>query len=350
MKDRPLLFPPDRWVHELNILEPNIWTKLRKCYFDNDGIIRVKGVECFSKDIIPDWCYVPTMISFFAMAEEHDLDYSLEHMNVIMTMATLYTWRASRGVYRFEREVYDALIEQPLTGDLPCECLYHLPEWAVYIETPHGISFERVPVEGFIAHLDYNIASGGVDLQFAIFGKGYDQPRMIALPLGSGSLVDAMDRTDEVDRSMIPGAHPHYVGSKDEYKKTFSAMVQLVLYLCSDEPDLPQIEHPQHRRGISGTVRGPKEPRVWDVGVHIASVIRKYKEQEKDSTRPVPYLEGQTHQSPRPHVRAAHWHTYWTGPRKAVFPERKPVIHWLPPIPVGMNWDTEIPTNVHKVV
>lgn len=345
-----MLFPPDRWVHQLNVLEPNLWVKLRQFYFENDGMIRVNGIDCFERKKIPDWCYLPTMIPFFAICAGHDLDYYMEHMNEVMTMASLYTWKASRGVYRFESEVYEALIEQPLTGDLPCECLYHLPEWAVYIETPYGISFEHVPLEGFIAHLDYNLVSRGVDLQFVMFAKGYDQPRMVALPLGPGSLVDAMDRTDELDRAMIPGSHPHYIGTKDEYKQTFSAMVQLVLYLCSDEPDLPEIEHPQRRRGLSGTVKGPREPRVWDVGVHIASVIRKYREQEKTGVGPVLYADGQTHQSPRPHVRAAHWHTFWTGPRKASFPERKPVIHWLPPIPVGMDFDTEIPTNVHKVV
>ena len=41
-----------------------------------------------------------------------------------------------------------------------------------------------MPMEGFIAHLDYNLFSRGVDLQFAIFRKGIDHPKMIALPLG----------------------------------------------------------------------------------------------------------------------------------------------------------------------
>ena len=67
-----------------------------------------------------------------------------------------------------------------------------MPEWAVYIETP-GLSYERIPMEGFIAHLDYNMFSRSVDLQFAIFRKGIDMPKMIALPLGEGTLLDAMD-------------------------------------------------------------------------------------------------------------------------------------------------------------
>ena len=61
-----------------------------------------------------------------------------------------------------------------------------MPEWAVYIETP-GLSYERIPMEGFIAHLDYNLFSKSVDLQIAIFPKGIDAPKMIALPLDEGT-------------------------------------------------------------------------------------------------------------------------------------------------------------------
>ena len=56
------------------------------------------------------------------------------------------------------------------------------------------------------------------------------------------------------------------------------------------------------------------------------------------------------HSSPRPHVRAAHWHTFWVGPRSANFPDRKPIIRWHPPIPIGMDWRRELPTNIHMVL
>jgi len=267
-----------------------------------------------------------------------------------MTMGSTYIWRCSKGVYRFAPEIYQALVRQPLSGDLPQECLYHMPEWAVYIETP-GLSYERIPMEGFIAHLDYNLYSRGVDLQFAIFRRGIDQPKMIALPLGEGTLLDAMDRVDQVDE-MFAGnlSNVRYVGSRDEYRQTFSAMIQLLLYICSDEPDMPEIEHPQKRKRLSGGVRAPEEPRVWDVGVRISAAIRKFNGRPKAA--PVGIENDATsgsHASPRPHVRSAHWHTYWTGPRDAVFPLRKPVMRWIPPLPIGMDWKGELPTNI-KIV
>lgn len=45
----------------------------------------------------------------------------------------------------------------------------------MYIETP-GLSYEWHPMKGFIAHLDYNLFSRNVDLQFAMFLEGCEQP------------------------------------------------------------------------------------------------------------------------------------------------------------------------------
>ena len=110
-------------------------------------------------------------------------------------------------------------------------------------------------MKGFIAHLDYNLFSRNVDLQFAMFLEGCDQPKMVALPFGEGSLLDAMNRVDQVDDLFMGKRDNRYIGSREEYRKTFSSMLQLLLYLCSEEPDMPQIEHPQKRRTFSGGVR-----------------------------------------------------------------------------------------------
>ena len=136
------------------------------------------------------------------------------------------------------------------------------------------------------------------------------------------------------------------MGSREEYRHTFSCMMQLLLYLCSEEPDLPEIEHPRKRIRLSGGVRPPEEPRVWDVGVRISAALRRARNNTED---PVIVREGNGHVSPRPHVRSAHWHTYWTGPRGAVFPVRRPVLRWIPPIPIGIDWKREMPTTIKMI-
>ena len=343
-------YAPDRWIRELNRRYPGLWAELRKGYGDPVRILRPGsgGIELMNS--VPDWCVMPTLFPFLILTAKYGEPFYITHMDELMTMGSTYIWRCSKGVYRFAPEIYEALINQPLSGNLPQECLYRMPEWAVYIETP-GLSYERMPMEGFIAHLDYNLYSRSVDLQFAIFRRGIDQPKMIALPFGDGTLLDAMNRVDQIDE-MFAGTRSNirYVGCREEYQQTFSSMLQLLLYLCSDEPDMPKIEHPRHRRTFSGGVRTPKESRVWDVGVRISAAIRNCNSQRQrfsgysaDDVIPV------SHASPRPHVRSAHWHTYWTGPRDAIFPQRKPVMRWIPPLPIGMDWKRELPTNVRVV-
>lgn len=341
-------YPPDLWIRELNREHPTLWTDLRKEVGAPETILKPSGLALIGK--IPDWCIMPTLFPFLTLTSKYGEAYYVGHINEIMTIATMYTWRASKGIYRFAPEVYDALISQPLSGDIPIEALHHLPEWAVYIESP-GLTFEREELNGFIAHLDHNLVTKEKELQLALFGKEYVQPRMIALPLGGKTLADAMDRIDATDKVFNPFIKdkPRYVGSREEYYHSFSCILQLLLYLCSNEPDMPEIEHPSKRRCISGSIRGPKEPRVWDVGVRIASVIRKYRQRHDDNDMERRIVANGGHVSPRPHVRSAHWHTYWVGPRNAEFPERKPVIKWIPPIPVGIDWKKDLPTSIHTV-
>ena len=333
-------FPPDIWIRRMNQEHPNLWTELRKTHANPAGIIRADtdGIKILKN--VPDWCIMPTMFPFFLFTSRYGNAYYLRHMDELMTMASMYIWRCSKGVYRFAPEIYDALVKQPLTGDIPTDCLYRLPEWAVYIETP-GLVFERRKMKGFIAHLDYNLFSRNVDLQFALFLEENDQPKMVAIPFGEGGVQEAMDRVDECDDMFMGKSGSRYVGSREEYKQAFSSMLQLLLYLCSEEPDMPDIEHPRERRTYCGGVRGPSETRVWDVGIRISHAIRNAGERGWGGT-----VEGTTHASPRPHVRSAHWHTYWTGPRKERFPVRKPVLRWIPPIPIGMDWKKELPTHI----
>ena len=77
---------------------------------------------------VPDWCIMPTFFPGMVLMARYGDEYYFTHMEEIMTIASTYTWRASKGIYRFAPEIYQALVSQPLTGDIPWESLHHLPE------------------------------------------------------------------------------------------------------------------------------------------------------------------------------------------------------------------------------
>lgn len=160
------------------------------------------------------------------------------------------------------------------------------------------------------------------------------------IPGTSSTLNEMLDAVNESKPVGEKLGFPKGNSDAHDMRDQIVPMLQLVLYLCSDEPDMPAIQHPQARMRASGAVDAPKEPRIWDVGVRIGAAIRRY-----DNTSRGNATDGDgAHASPRPHVRRAHWHHFWTGPLSG---DRKLVLHWLPPIPVGTDWESENPVVIH---
>src|SRR5690606_20327969 len=75
-----------------------------------------------------------------------------------------------------------------------------------------------------------------------------------------------------------------------------------------------------------------------DVGAALRSALREHRASSGPTER----------RSPRPHIRSAHWHAYWAGPR-ADPDKRRIILHWLPPIPVNMGGLDEIIPTIRQV-
>lgn len=120
----------------------------------------------------------------------------------------------------------------------------------------------------------------------------------------------------------------------------FAALVSLVLYLCSQaaeltDPTKPATRptRPEPKKVKSGwRLFPPERPRIWRVGDRLGEAIRRAEGAEPAEPKAGPTG---THASPRPHIRRAHWHAYWTGP-KSDLKARALVLKWLPPIPVSL--------------
>ena len=108
-----------------------------------------------------------------------------------------------------------------------------------------------------------------------------------------------------------------------------------MLYLCSTESDIPNEPIARSKDSYGN----PRHIRTWDVGIRIGRALRRYK-------TAVAEHEHGTHDSPRPHIRRAHWHHFWTGPREG---KRKLVIKRLSPIPVNFDAADDLPTVVQYV-
>ncbi len=323
---------PKQILREISRRLPDVWNQVKRFRADKGKTL----------PDWPDWCYLPLAAGYAISTQGGSLNANL--FDSILSPAVITaaaSWRVSQGVYRFDADLYNSLFDQPLDGKIPCNVLKRLPEWCVYIETTK-VKFSGKSVIGFWAHMENDMNDGRMELRMVLICAEGD---IIPIPihLGNWTIEDGLSRMlEQSNRQTNIYANP--VLPNINFTSEIVPLVQLVLYLCADNIDIPvPPKHPSARIRMSGQVDVPKETRVWTVGERIGSSIRKYRNQNTEQSEP---SQTEAHASPRPHIRRAHWHHFWVGPKNN---DRKLVLHWLPPIPVRMDEEYEGPSVIHKV-
>lgn len=303
------------------------------------------------KDQWPTWCFMP-MEHWYAIAREvwPSGEANIANIADVGRLAALGAWRITQGIYRFDPDLYAALISTPLTGDLPDDLLYRLPEWCVYVETP-GLSFAEQPLLGVYAHMEYDARDGHADLRLVFDSEKTDLhlfPQPIRLV--RGSLLASIKATTDFARQTMERFYPDKLKAFEDVAPEqdthdLTPIISLLLYLCADEADY---ERPSRPRTVRTQKHGrlmppPENARYWDVGTRIGAALRTARDTAAHSDADLP--EPSDRAKPRPHWRRAHWHTFWSGPLDA---ERTARVQWLPPIAVNVN-HPDLPTVIHPV-
>ena len=303
----------------------------------------------------PDWCYAPISASAAVVTGgaskigPAEIATAKEYPPAVM--AGLAAWRITKGVYRFDDTLRQEIADMPLEGDLPAEIFYSLPEWCIYVETP-GMTLPFIRrdvniVEGFFAFLEYDLKDGRSELRLNFYmpdsiglsgSRCYPQP----LHLGKWTVAQAVRKVFQAIQMDVDPPLPADE-QQEFYAETAAGLtpfINMVLYICSLNADFGG-ERPAHpsRRPASkkGKIFAANEVRTWEVGIRVGPALRQALAAEQPSSQPSKEasLPGRSHASPRPHYRRAHWHHYWTGPKSNPV-ERKLILKWLPPIPVGI--------------
>lgn len=299
----------------------------------------------------PRWCFIPLahmLDYFFATApqvmEGAAWDALFQDMDALPGVAALAAWRPTQGIYRFDPELAEALWDTPPNGGkLPIELFDRLPDWCCYCEFPaatpppmlHTDNMRGFFVGRFAGVPGRDLASAEDLLLFAV--DSADTPDLITASLVLRNTVE-----ESIEATLETGARPE--GASADDIERILPLVSMALYLCSDDADMPQRDRTRPRpvktkRGLR--LFPPDVPRVWECGFRIGAAIRKaglagyYRDR------------GGTHASPRPHIRRAHWHSFWTGPKATAarpVTDRKLVAHWIPPTPVNTDAGEVVPT------
>jgi len=241
-------------------------------------------------------------------------------------------WRLTKGIYRYDPALYEAVVQTPLGGDIPAALLRRLPQWCVYLETPG----QTVPtwgggetgLYGVWAWLDHRLKDGS---ELLSLGMDTDAPVGIRhVPL-VGTLEQSVAKTvadwrSAVERGTIEGLLPQ--GFADRSRKCFAPILSLLLYLCSDVSEIGEGTHrpanPQPRRTRNGwRFTTAEKLTTWNVGVSIGAAVRRAQQAQEMEQNLTPMDE-----HARPNGRYGYWQTFLPDPQNS---ERR--VKWLPPDP-----------------
>jgi hypothetical protein len=277
----------------------------------------------------PRWCFLP-LAGWYSIVSADSGHYHLPPDLVpdVSRLAALGTWRYTQGIYRIDPDMYDALTKTSIQGNLPSEIFIRLPEWCLYIETP-GLRFGDWSLYGVFAHMEHDANDGRAELRF-VLDTTTSGLQSLVIHIGDWTVAEALDRVvAEIEKNNPAAGHllKTITGPVHDAADCLQPLLSLIVYLCSKEPEYkggrrPGKPQPKHTK--KGDRLFPAaHPRVWEVGHATGEAIRNFKSRQvNDRARP------------EPHIRRAHWHGYWLGPKTG---KRRFEYRWLPPIPVNVD-------------
>jgi len=309
----------------------------------------------------PQWCFVPIGATQAVVAQDAGIDGRMlgamypERIADAARLAALAAWRVTQGIYRFDPAVYEAVCRTPVTGDIPHDVLYRLPEWCIYVETP-GLQWLGSPMHGVWAHLEHDVHTSRPELRLLADSDAALAP--MALHLGPWPLSESIDRAVATAATQSRAHHgPDISGRAPGISALLAGniepIVSLLLYICSQAGEIgdgiKRPGNPEPKRTKRGwKLFAAEKANTWDVGLRMGAALRRAYQAEQTG-------QAGEASSPRPHIRRAHWHGYWLGPKKLADGSDAPAIarrfdlRWQPPIAVGVDGDVELPAVIRPV-
>lgn len=248
----------------------------------------------------------------------------------VQTALAVRLWRRHRVVYRVHPGLAESLLATDTTAEVPCEVFARLPHPDPFVvfptPLPAPVVVDGMPLvtppefvgmlvtaqtanEAFCSTADPRATQLHISLASRIHYVGahpsHDES-IVFVPLsGTYSIDGLIARAAEYDR--LGGT----LAAEDE-RRVHNLAMSLLLYLCSGTRDAR--EHQPEHPGRSRKDRRKEPKTVIDLGFDIGPALTAARTDSPDRATG-PGSGSGSGEGVRAHLRRAHWHTYWTGPR-----------------------------------
>jgi hypothetical protein len=185
-----------------------------------------------------DWCFLP-LAGAYAIVTNGKTIQSPNQVQHVGILGALAAWRVTQGIYRYDPTTFDALWKTPVTGDIPTEVLYHLPEWCVHIPTPDQ-TWQGSILNGFFAQLEQDMKDRRTELRLVLDVTGPAGGQLIVMPihLGKGGVTEGVEAMLKESARHFPVTVYTSEGEAERLSSDISPLVSLVLYLCSQAAEI----------------------------------------------------------------------------------------------------------------
>ena len=180
---------------------------------------------------------------------------------------------------------FRALWNTPVTGDIPTDVLYCLPEWCVFIPTP-GKTWQGNRLNGFFVHLDRNHEMRRTELRLVLdvtLPNGDNMKVSLPIIMGRGGVAESLASTLQWSAQPDPLATPMTEQERATAMNEVPSLVSLVLYLCSQNAEIRESgggdrlpAYPEPKKTKKGPrLFPPDRPTHWEVGYRLGAALRR---------------------------------------------------------------------------
>lgn len=276
---------------------------------------------------------------------------SIELLTLIVTTAeSARLWKRQPVAYRVHPELAHHLVEMDNDREIPCEVFRRLPHANAFTVFPEPVIMADVSgalpqtrpgeyvgmfvtgqtADGEVCSSDdprtawLNVALAG-RVFYVGQGPTYEE-HTVRVPVTGVMRVEDMIRRQRAQAMKTPDPD-------SEDWEAFLLAVNLLLYLCSNHADIsaPDPAVTSRARKEAKRRRQKPPPVVVDLGFDIGPKLFAGKHTSTGAGSAPAGTGLDEGRSRRAHLRRAHFHTYWLGPRDNQHAE----IRWLSPILVG---------------